>query len=202
MAKNMTPMNYKLFLCTFYNIVLQNNYLKPEACYYLNEILRNNFNLKFLDLSNCNIGPRGMKQLEIGIERTDITELILRGCAIKNKGFHYLSKAIQINRNLQKLDLSQNCLDELCIEDLNSMILNSRYLQELDISWNALNKNIKTVFQALAKSDNIQELNLSWNGLDSECMDSLYSYLSTTTTLKRFDLSSKKKYILNTQHLS
>ena len=125
-------------------------------------VLNNNINLKELDLSNNNIQPLGATK--------------------------FFSNAITVNLN--KLNISHNCITDQGADDIAMFISQNTELQELDLSHNNLQiggivKICRTNISKLIK------LNISHNNIttDHEASNDVSTFLSLNNKLQLVDLS-------------
>lgn len=72
-------------------------------------------------------------------------------------GKNYVKKLSLVNASLNS---------EVAMSKLSALINNSRYLMDLDISWNGLRPTTFFSFlESIAENRTLQYLNLSWNNL-------------------------------------
>ncbi|KYN01950.1 hypothetical protein ALC62_07253 [Cyphomyrmex costatus] len=171
---------------------LKDNELSANACKYLNDLLRTNNAIIDLSLSNCRIGTNGAKKLYDAISENAFLKMLdLSSCDIGNEGFGYIASALSNNQDLQSVDLSDNHLDETCSESLRNLLLHSKSLTHLNLSWNSLysTKTWKALVDGLKKNKTLRSLNLSWNALGQECVHQLYNLLSRSGSIEKLNLS-------------
>eukprot|EP00282_Hemiselmis_andersenii_P027553 CAMPEP_0169484854 /NCGR_PEP_ID=MMETSP1042-20121227/31984_1 /TAXON_ID=464988 /ORGANISM="Hemiselmis andersenii, Strain CCMP1180" /LENGTH=388 /DNA_ID=CAMNT_0009599923 /DNA_START=127 /DNA_END=1294 /DNA_ORIENTATION=- len=127
--------------------------------------------LTWLDLSNCDIGPSGAKELSVGYLSKTVTlkTLWLARNRLGDEGATHLAGGLQHNTSLAKLDLSANNIrgDGIALV-ANSLKANPSF-RSLCASFNWVgDTGGKEVAMALKNMCNLQEVDLSGSGVGGE----------------------------------
>ena len=84
-----------------------------------------------------------------------VTGLSFRFCFLDTKCFYLLSRALEVNRTLVKLDLSSNGMSPICGVYIIKAVKENIYLNELDLSRNLLDDDF---CYELAKTLRVNEI--------------------------------------------
>ncbi|CAD8099947.1 unnamed protein product [Paramecium primaurelia] len=167
--------------------------------------------LEYLNIGDTNIRNQGVEVLaqrvSWNIRKINLKELNIRRNFINQQGVPHLEAFLRKIKNLQKLDLSQNQLEEFCCQNLLS-----RKMYEVNLSSNLIscfpqqffmntlvinltNNNITShgAFQLssiLRQNPLWIELNLSNNQIKSEGFNSLIFGLRDNKMLKKFNVAN------------
>ncbi|XP_025153883.1 leucine-rich repeat-containing protein 74B [Harpegnathos saltator] len=122
---------------------------------------------------------------------TTLKVLDLGDCDIGNEGFEHIASALSDNPALESVNLSGNCLNESCSEDLRNLLSNMETLKHLDLSWNSLHsvETWKALTDGLGKNETLLSLDLSWNGLGSACVPYLCQLLLQSRSIEKLNLN-------------
>lgn len=119
-------------------LILQENFLTPEDCEYLNEMFMINTTIKYVNMRNCQIGADGAAKLIDFIQATPVVDLDFSFNSIGNDGLNTLGEAFMINQSFKKLNLSRNNLGEDCCKTLAKIVEANDYIEDLNLSWNEI----------------------------------------------------------------
>ncbi|XP_073423063.1 uncharacterized protein [Dendrobates tinctorius] len=152
------------------NLRLDDNDLPDISCIQLASVIRNNWSLNKLGLSDNHLSGPHLSNLMEALSNPD--------CRI------------------EELQLANNHLRDTSCTKLASGIRNNRYLKKLDLSVNSLyGLHFGTLMEALSNPNcNIEELRLAGNGLPETSCIHLASGIWSNQSLKKLDLSNNRLY--------
>ncbi|XP_038656824.1 NACHT, LRR and PYD domains-containing protein 3-like isoform X2 [Scyliorhinus canicula] len=159
--------------------------MTPIDCAVLSQTIALCNKINHLELDNCSLQFEGLQQLEPVLHKCRV--LRLRNNELKDSGVRPLFKALRNpDCKIQELQLHNNCLSEVCAQDLASALSTNCALTSLNLGDNKLgDSGVKILCTALRYSDcKIMELSLWGTGLSDSICDGLASTLSTNTLLK------------------
>lgn len=162
------------------------NSLSHDQLLEIIKIIEYSKHLKYLDLSNNNLGDSGVKVLCESLKTNkSIIAIIINKNEISSNGGFYLAEALMKNPNIEELSVSTNTINEGGFSSMISVLINNnRSLKHLDISSNKLVlEDFISVADLISKSTEIQSLNLSNNVLDSKSANYLSTALRNTINL-------------------
>ncbi|KAF2884693.1 hypothetical protein ILUMI_21490 [Ignelater luminosus] len=178
------------------NLILEDNWLSPEACQKISDMLVVNKTIEYLNLRECRINPEGADRLSDGITNTvSLTELDLSFNSLGDEGLLLLEDALSLNMSITKLNLSHNDLVEESAKTLSRILDVNNFIEDLDLSWNGFytGPGNKILFSILQDNKNIRILNLAWNGIGTrEAAMPIMKYLKKAVGLEHFDISNNR----------
>lgn len=141
------------------NVILEDNWLSPEGCQRISNMLEVNKTIEYLNLRECRIKPEGYLvkivfllivnicsndlqnvgalALSDGINNTEsLTELDLSFNSLGDEGLLLLEDALSLNMSIIKLNLSRNDLGEESAKTLSRILDTNNFIEDLDLSWN------------------------------------------------------------------
>ena len=150
------------------------NDLQESGCVILMEGLlveTSNWCLVTLRIGSNNLRDKGcLAMLPLfSSERIRLQHLSINNNAIGDKALAKLVEAVQVNRDLLSLDVSENKAEMCAGTALGQMIRENRTLTYLDCSSNMIRGlGAQAVAEALGDNDILREINLSWNGFGDQ----------------------------------
>jgi hypothetical protein len=112
--KNFSKKNKKIPNISNLNTLILNGHqsASPKMAEYIADFIIGNHNLKILIINNFNLRNDSGNCIYEALKRNySLTHLNLFGNFIDNKGFFSLLSALKINKVLETIDLSSNCID-------------------------------------------------------------------------------------------
>ncbi|XP_065681816.1 leucine-rich repeat-containing protein 74A isoform X2 [Hydra vulgaris] len=145
---------------------LSANFMGPEGCRYVSEMLHQNISLKRLNISKNNFGD------SVG---------------------QYLCDAFKNNFKLTWLDLSSNGLSDKVAAAISPGIDGNDALEYLNLSWNQFRgKAMQNIAMGLRANCALKVLDISWNGFSNEGAIGLAEALKVNNTLIELDISNNR----------
>lgn len=174
---------------------LTDNFLTDDSCYHLSQMLKTNTTLEELNLTGCRIGTSGLINLgdQLAVNRKLVKLNISRNEIGDEGGVHY-AKLISDGVTVKEVNLSKNDLGRQTALAFMEALEWRDPLTLLDLSWNNFLHVPSTVkmLSAIANSRELQEINLSFNALEGDRIAAgVYSIL-LIPTLKVLDLSHNR----------
>lgn len=152
-----------------------------------------NRGLQVLNLNKNQIGDMGLEHLSAAIFRGfNVKEISLSYNSITGKSANVLAEALETYNKLTCVDLSWNNLYAPIggTANLFSRLAESKFLQELNVSWNSLSSGrIGSALKAVSKCPNLRVLNLSNNKLTGEAVQNSIGNLEKAKKLVTLNLS-------------
>lgn len=126
------------------DLELKGNNIGGPGLSILAQVLKNNFNLKSINLSWNNLGS-------------------------SEGGLSNFLSALGENRALHKVDLSNNEIGPEVCDSLASALKSNQTLHTVDLSWNRVgNVGAKAILKGLQMNKNLQILNLTGNKVSED----------------------------------
>jgi len=126
-----------------------------------------------LNLTGCQIGRRPDITLTIfgefmaGLKEMPFN-LILRRCFINSRCITPIAERLKVDRNLQTLDLAENCLSSTDIQFVVDALRHNRTLSSLNLSNNKLDtESVPALAKLLTNARSLEKLNLSANAFST-----------------------------------
>lgn len=170
-----------------------------------------------LDLENCVLGPRGMKEVVDAVAKScGVTSISLRSTRIGPSGATLLAKTLSTqdpkediepvaanadsscadNRNgaatvcsIKELDLTSCGLGPGGVEAIAGALEGNSILTRLDLSWNGIkHPGAQHLCQSLARNTALLHLSLDYNGLKTDGACEVDTLLQHNTTLRSLSL--------------
>ena len=111
--------------------IMQNDMDRVFSCRSFFSCLRDNHNLKVLNLSNAKIGNCGAEELAKVVNSTRLTEVDLTGCGIEDEGVKALSDALTSNVFLNTLRLDDTHISRAALQSLSCALRQNNSLKVL-----------------------------------------------------------------------
>lgn len=126
-----------------------------------------------LNLTGCEIGrrpditPTIFGEFMTGLKAMPFN-LILRKCFINSKCITPIAERLKVDRNLQTLDLAENCLSSMDIQLIVDALGHNRTLSSLNLSHNKLDTaSVPALAKLLTNTRSLEKLNLSANAFSA-----------------------------------
>ncbi|XP_017768564.1 PREDICTED: uncharacterized protein LOC108556802 [Nicrophorus vespilloides] len=121
------------------HMILEDNWMTPDAVFWIGEMLRENNKVKILNMRECRIGPEGIYNIMEGLSLNQcLRELDLSFNSLGDEGVLNLLEAMKENQLIQKLNLSHNNLGVGTGKNLGKYLASNTTMDFLDLSWNDL----------------------------------------------------------------
>lgn len=140
---------------------------------YLMEHLNKLPALITLNLTGCEIGRRSditptiFGEFMTGLKAMPFN-LVLRKCFINSRCITPIAERIKVDRNLQVLDLAENCLNSADVQSVVDAMRHNRTLSSLNLSNNKLDTaSVPALTALLTHSKSLEKLNLSANAFST-----------------------------------
>ncbi|XP_077072492.1 uncharacterized protein LOC143723674 [Siphateles boraxobius] len=168
--------------CKLNTLQLRNCGLAEESCSALATVLKSNYSLKELDMSNNNLQDSGVKKLINGLENTNCTleKLRLSDCSITEEGYKALASALRSNpSHLIELDLRDNDPGQSGVKELSDLLQDPNcQLKTLRFLSPAADEACQHVNRVEGKNLLLlRELNLSGHALEDSIVKKLAALL-------------------------
>ncbi|XP_061164541.1 leucine-rich repeat-containing protein 74B-like [Saccostrea echinata] len=198
------------------------NQLMPIDFRAISIILINNACITSLNVSNNNLGTKGVTYLaDVITENPFIEKLEMSAVNMDATGFKSLTKALLENKSITYLDISKNNIDKKNAEDMAKFIRTNDYIEHLnlsgnlidsetgcilgpaiasnltikylDLSWNHIRRQgARIITESICKNVELEHVNLSWNGLAEHGCRAFGTNLSKNHTLRILDVSHNR----------
>ena len=172
---------------------LKNNKLGISSALIL-QALKNNSKLNALNLSGNNLTKKVAKDLANVIKNNSgLVELYLSGNKLMSSAVVIL-QALQENCELKALHLQNNNMTGQIAEDLANVIKNNFGLEELYLCHNKLNSSVTVILQALQKNSQLKSLGLNNNRLSvmGQLVNDLATVVKKNLGLENLSLSDNR----------
>ena len=190
---------------TVESLILCDNHLSQASLSVIMDRIKSLSQLKILDISSNNLGPKSAALLQQYISNSDcpLKCLILKDTSIDDIELSRFVMSFKDNIRLEEIDLSKNLLgrDENkhitpdfigAGDSISDLLLNSKMpLKHLNLEWNSLrSENSLAVCDSIATNTTLKYLNLSMNSIGREGALSLAKALIVTKTLEELILAT------------
>ncbi|XP_070370216.1 leucine-rich repeat-containing protein 74A isoform X3 [Equus asinus] len=165
---------------------LEDNCIMAEGVVSLTQMLRENYYLQELNLSDNDLGLEGARIISEFLQRntSSLSNLQLSGNNFKDEAAELLSQALSSDYRIKSLDLSHNQFSDKGGEHLGQMLALNVGLQSLDLSWNHFYTR-----GAVALCNGLRKLDVSMNGFGNEGATALGDVLRLNNSLAYLDVS-------------
>lgn len=158
----------------------------------ISKLLEVNSYLEILSLHNHNINSDMIAILVESLNKnvSRLKELYLDDNNLGSNGGAIIAKFMITNKTIVELDLSDNKIDDACI-DIAKMLYHNTVLQGLSLDNNIIDSKAGFKFaKALRRNSSLTSLNLCNAQLSNENVVEIAKALCVNTTLKKIDLGS------------
>lgn len=168
-------------------IMLDNNNLSTEGVQFLCELLsQRTIGLNALSLSNNNIGTGALNIAQLLQNQYPLKALDLSSCQMQPHDIKALAKALNHNTHLCVLNLNSNTINE-SIEEIAYMLTMNCSLQDLALNSTELSPQKSLLLGvALHSNQHLQALNIGCNDFDDDFCRQFAENLSTNNTLRKY----------------
>lgn len=160
---------FKYFPDCITQICLDSNGLKDVELAELSKGFQNLKSFKCVVIKRNEVGPKTIEQLNDLLEREfpqNVEELRLISAKMSSFLSTKILHQLTVRCHLRKLSLVECSLGDFDADNICKIINNSRFLIDLDISWNMLNNtSMLKICEAVSQNRHLQHLNISWNFL-------------------------------------
>ena len=163
----------------------ENDNLALRDIFKLNNTIKKfNFIYNSIDEKSCSI------IFNCFLENQVITYLDLRDNKISDKGVQYISDYLSSKNTILKvLYLQTNKITEVGAIYISTALNTNKSLKELNLSDNLLgNRGVNNLAESLLKNSTLLLLSLNYTGIDVYCVDSIEEMLKTNKTLNSLNL--------------
>lgn len=173
-------------------INLEKNFIGLSTIEHLFVQLKNNKSLTDLNLAKCGNWNAGILDnlRDYLLQNHSLTKLNLKDNCIQNIGFRNIFETLSINSTLKSLDLSKN--DLTSNQDplsLDNMLLTINYLSELRLSECRPSRSLyDPLSQLLSNNTTLTTLDLSYNIVTGAFASQIFAALKKNTTLTNLDI--------------
>ncbi|XP_072330252.1 NACHT, LRR and PYD domains-containing protein 14-like isoform X2 [Scyliorhinus torazame] len=191
--------------CKLQNLELERNDLTHRCCEALALILTNNRMLSSLNLSNNNLGDRGIRLLSVGLKnpQSRMQKLNLSNNNLSIGSWEEIVSVLIINQTLRELNVSNNRMGEAGLRTLSTALKDPRCkLQKLGLNNTStldfgmmgsyLEETGIVILSDVLKDSNctLKALELAKNCLTQKNYEEIASAIRINHTLTHLDLSS------------
>ncbi|XP_045532842.1 uncharacterized protein LOC123720326 [Pieris brassicae] len=178
------------------SINFTDNFLNEDACFHLGEMLICNSTLHELNLSGCRIGPKGAKQLCVGlILNKNLRILNLNQNEIGDAGLEHFANVVIRGIGLLQISLSKNNISGKSLLTLAESLETHNKFSHIDLSKNNLYSppnGIVNFLGQLGGNKLLEELNLSWNALSGVRIAGAIKSAMRAPNLKILNISNNR----------
>lgn len=176
---------------------LADNHLGGSGCKVLCEaLLQNHSTFRELDLSENHLGgadgalARAPLAKLLALKNGSLHSLFLRSNKLADQDAMSLAGALEVNRTVTFLDISNNLIGEKGGLAFGSLLHTDTKLKELNLGWNQLrSKGAAAIADGLRANSLVEVVNLGWNGLGDDGCTYIGEALANTATLVEIILS-------------
>ena len=192
-------------------LILNDDNMTGEVAEDLANVIKNNSNLRELDLRNTNLGPSAtviLRALKVGTElkvlilndnnmtgqvAEDLANVIKNNFNLKQLRLGYnnlgpsatvILRALKEVTQLKVLDLHGNNMTGQVAEDLANVIKNNSKLQQLCLGNNNLGPSAIMILQALKENSQLQMLELISNNMTGQMVEELANVIKNNSNLE------------------
>ena len=198
-------------------LILNDNNMTGQASEDLSNVIKNNSNLRKLDLQNNSLGPSATVILQALKENSQIKLLYLNGNNMTGQVAEDLANVVKTNSNLEQLCLGNNNLGSSATviiqalkensqlkvlnlnnnnitgqvaEDLANVIKNNPGLEEFYLSGNDLKSSATVILQALKENSQLKVLHLNNSIMIGQVAEDLANVVKTNFNLEQLCLGN------------
>jgi len=191
---------------------ISENNIDPERFYYLFKGLKNNRSITFLNVSNNNLGEKGIESLNDAMEtnrtlktlvmcsvgrykeiysfdflkvNNSLTSLDLYSCELGSKGYSNLSGAMKSNTSITDINLSNTLMNTDRLRRFLEMLKTNNTLVKLNISNNDLYAIPRNTADVLKNNNTLTHLDISDCMLSNTSFDILADLLTCNKSLTK-----------------
>ncbi|OAF68328.1 hypothetical protein A3Q56_03931 [Intoshia linei] len=145
-------------------------------------------NLSRIDMANVNALAYGLKYTK-SLRTLDLSDNKFGN----SHCFITLTKSL-IDTKIENINFSNiNLRKDDCVKHLGRYLCLSKYLTDLNVSWNSIRKNnVSFISRGLLKSKTIKHLNISWNGIESGGLIQLCRSIKLSKCLQTINISANR----------
>lgn len=152
------------------HISFSHNHLKIQGAEIIAEILKQNPNIRFLDLSFNQIKNEGATAIAEALKQnTNLKVLYLNSNDIRLAGIQNIGEMLRLNKSLISLDVSNNKIKKRGAQDLAYALTLNKSLTSFGISNNPINsEGVIAIYKALKRSKEIINIRFEFCEIDIE----------------------------------
>jgi len=180
---------------SFNRIELNNTELTEVGCLHLAYALRFS-RVQFIDISNNSIGRRGLAALCDSLrDNATINTLILKNTSLIDGDAALLWNTLQINKNLKRVDLSNNKLTQLSFLNFNEILLTDTSSSTIN-NTSSTSAPVTSNYGSFSSTNNntsissLESLDLSYNRLQDDGCSVIGQNLAEMFGLHNLNLSN------------
>ncbi|KAJ5075433.1 rni-like superfamily protein [Anaeramoeba ignava] len=122
---------------------------------------------------------------------------------ISVKYFHFISKAVEKNKSIKKLNISHNNFGEKGANDIKKIIENNKEIIELNIGFNSFEtKSIEIICEGLKQNSTLKKIDFSYNSIDDEGIKCISETLKINQNLTSINLKGNSMKEMGLKYLS
>lgn len=161
------------------------NWNLSDRVKYISDILKENSNIKTLDLVGANIGELGVKYIsESLMGNSSLIELNLKYNNIDNIGAKYIKNALIKNSSLTALHLAYNNIGNEGVKYISESLMENSSLTYLDLTRNILSDDgTKYISDILKKNSSLTVLDISCNNITIDGLKNISNVLKENSVL-------------------
>ncbi|XP_071941707.1 uncharacterized protein [Antedon mediterranea] len=172
------------------SINFRNNDLGPDGLHAINLILSLMTSLVYLELSECNIGNKGFKNLATSMKYMPLLHLRVQKNGITDDGFIVAVDNFCYCETLELIDVSKNSITNKSTVAFSKKFCHLKYLRHLDMSENLISDDgVSAIAVYLHEIQNLTFLQLASNRVGLEGAMSIAENLHKVTKLTHLNLS-------------
>ena len=198
------------------------NTFSEENCNDIAHAIKLNKNVRYLNMSNCELKEEGMLPVSIALSETECLKFLnlsdnqisdsaarhiavalcknakleflsLSKCVISGEGFNSIVKSMTETQNLKHLDVSFIQITDQAALCIATLIETNRQLEHLNFSHCGLQENeLIIIMKAVNKSEMIKYLNVSSNSITVGVANEIATFISKNSSLEHLYLSNCK----------
>ena len=164
---------------------------KEEDVSTLVNIVRDNFRINQLKLSNCEIDINQL--LSIFSYKLELHWLVLYNCQLQSNDIKQIFNILKQMKYLQHVDLCGNFMSNDSINELAAMIKNNKQMQTLYLPECTLkDQDLRIIIQAMHHASSLECVDFSTNKVDNELANDVAILCANNTNLKKLKFTEIK----------
>jgi len=160
--------------------------------YSIIEILEKNYSIRRLDLRNCNLNDFNINDLTRAISDKRLRYLDLSKNGITVEGASILSEFLQVNKTLQKLNISNNSTSSFKsegIEYITNALISSPNINYIDFSGMNITGSGEFIGDLINENQSLENIILKKNALNANDFKFIFDAVKGNKILKVIDIS-------------